>query len=496
MEEHKLGLEDLLAWGKLLRERKEIDGAPAGIHLAGEYLNVRLKTGELAPLHANTAQRLYEQRRGRGNIVLKARQMGMTTWIAGQYFLRTITQEGVMTVQVAQTIEAAQSIFRMVQRMWENLPEELRTGPLKRSRNNIGQMSFPALDSEFRVVSASDENAGRGLTIHHLHCSEVSRWPRDASATLAGLRAALTPDGEICLESTPNGAYGCFYEEWMRASGNGPEESLVQHFFPWWLEPAYVSTAVTDMNVAELELMNRHGLSAGQIGFRRTLEQRYHGLRAQEFAEDAVSCFKSSGDCCFEVEAVEQRLRALGGPVQTKRGGALLVWLPPVPGKGYIVAVDTAGGGPDGDYAAMQVIERTTGMQCAELRQRLSLIETAKQAAALAREYNNALLVVERNNHGPAVLANLESTERYERVYERDGVPGWLTTANSKPAAISRMSTLLSESPQLFQSRRLLEECRSFVTFAGGRTGAANGSHDDCLMAMAIAQAVRAEMHR
>lgn len=29
---------------------------------------------------------------------------------------------------------------------------------------------------------------------------------------------------------------------------------------------------------------------------------------------------------------------------------------------------------------------------------------------------------------------------------------------------------------------------------AGGRTGAANGAHDDCLIAMAIAQAVRAEM--
>jgi hypothetical protein len=45
----------------------------------------------------------------------------------------------------------------------------------------------------------------------------------------------------------------------------------------------------------------------------------------------------------------------------------------------------------------------------------------------------------------------------------------------------------------LFLSRRLLEECRTFVSYPGGRTGAAGGAHDDCLMAMALGQAVRAE---
>ena len=100
---------------------------------------------------------------------------------------------------------------------------------------------------------------------------------------------------------------------------------------------------------------------------------------------------------------------------------------------------------------------------------------------------------MERNNHGAGVLAYLDSVERYAKVYEQGGVPGWLTTAGSKPGMVSRMGALLVESPEMFQSRRLLGECRTFVTMAGGRTGAANGAHDDCLMAMAIAQAVRAE---
>lgn len=59
---------------------------------------------------------------------------------------------------------------------------------------------------------------------------------------------------------------------------------------------------------------------------------------------------------------------------------------------------------------------------------------------------------------------------------------------------VSRMGALLAESPWMFLSRRLLAECRTFVSLAGGRTGAANGTHDDCFMAMALAQAVRAEV--
>ncbi|HUD22609.1 MAG TPA: hypothetical protein VMQ60_07170 [Acidobacteriaceae bacterium] len=419
--------------------------------------------------------------------------MGITTWVAGRFFLKTITVRGVLTVQVAQTRDAAEGIFRMVQRFWERLPKKMREGCLRRSRANIGQMVFPELDSEFRVLSASDESAGRGLTVQNMHCSEVSRWSGDAAATLAGLRAALVPGGEMVIESTPNGAYGCFYEEWQHAT----EKGVVKHFYPWWMEEAYLAEAVTNLSGEELGLVKTHGLTPAQIGFRRGLEVSYRGLRTQEFAEDADLCFRSSGECCFDMEAVERRLAAVQDPVETRRGGALRIWLPPLPGKQYIVAVDTAGGGSEGDFAALQVIDLATGMQCAELQQRLGALELARVSAALGREYGDsgrsALLAVERNNHGSGVLAYLDAMERYTRVYEQAGVAGWLTTAGSKPAMISRMGALLVESPWLFLSRGLLEECRTFVTHPGGKTGAASGAHDDCLMAMALGQAVRAE---
>jgi hypothetical protein len=127
------------------------------------------------------------------------------------------------------------------------------------------------------------------------------------------------------------------------------------------------------------------------------------------------------------------------------------------------------------------------------LQQRLGTLELARASATLAREYGGAMIVVERNNHGSGVLAYLDSMERYARIYEQAGVAGWLTTAANKPGIISRIGTLLAESSWIFASRRLLNECRTFVSMPGGKTGAANGAHDDCLMSMAIAQAVRAE---
>ncbi len=486
--EETMSVEQLLALGK------ELAGPPDGekgmIRHAQDLLMVRGRDGLMLPLTANKAQREFEKARSQKNIVLKARQMGMTTWVSGRFFLKTVTARGVLTVQVAQTRDAAEGIFRIVQRFWECLPARYRHGALKKSRSNVRQMVFPALDSEFRVLSAADRGAGRGLTIQNLHCSEVSRWPGDARETLAGLRAALVPSGELVLESTPNGAYGCFYNEWSRAVETG----VARHFLPWWMEDAYVSAPATDFTDEENEVIMRHDLTPEQIGFRRGLQADYGQLSSQEFAEDAERCFRATGDCCFETDAIEKRISELGAPPKTEERGALHLWADPVPGKEYLVAVDTAGGGTDGDYSAVQVIEIASGMQCAELQKKMRPSDLAKISAELARRYGGAMIAVERNNHGSGVLAFLESAERYRNVYTQpDNLQGWLTTSASKPRIVVRLGTMLVENPELFYSKRLLAECRTYVTRQNGSTGAAAGSHDDCLMAMAIAQQVRIE---
>jgi hypothetical protein len=108
----------------------------------------------------------------------------------------------------------------------------------------------------------------------------------------------------------------------------------------------------------------------------------------------------------------------------------------------------------------------------------------------LGRLYNSALLVVERNNHGYGVLANLRAAG-YQQVYRDGAQDGWLTSAVTKPAMIENLAAILAIKPQLFQSARLLTECRTFIRRTDGGSGGASGSHDDCVMAMAIALAGR-----
>ena len=466
-----------------------LDEPEGSMALMAELLRVRNKDGRLVRLVANPAQRSFEERRGRHNIVLKARQMGLSTWVAGRFLLRTLLVPGSTTLMVAHTRESAEMLFRTVTRMWANLPAEMRESVARLGKMRSDAMSFPKVDSEFCIASAGEVNAGRGLSVQLMHLSEVARWPGEAAETLAGLRAALAPRGEMVMESTPNGAYGCFFAEWQTAEQRG----LVRHFVPWWREPGYVGAPVSDasMTVEELELKEREGLSAEQIGFRRGLAESYGGMRLQEFAEDAVSCFRQSGACVFEVERIGERLRKLPAVLERRFGGGLLVWLPPVPGRRYILAADPAGGGSEGDFAAVQVIDEASGMQCAEMQARVHPRELAVRLAGLAREYVDALVVVERNNHGAAVLAYLEQEGRGLRVYEEQGQRGWLTDAVSRPRMIGGMNRLLSERPEIFASERLLEECRGFVTNASGRAEAAAGTHDDLVMAMAMGQAVR-----
>jgi hypothetical protein len=485
--------EELERWGKILDHNfKILRGGTPGMVLSEKMLVVRTREGKPKKLKANEVQKAFELRRGTRNIVLKARQMGLTTWVAARFFLKTITQPGTLTLEVAHTQEAAEEIFRMVHRFVDWLPNNLRNGALRTSQSNVRQIVFPKMDAQYRVVSAANRNAGRGLTVQNLHCSELARWPGNAGETLAGLRAAMAPGAELILESTPQGVGGCFHEEWVKAGETG----MVRHFFPWWMERRYRSEAVDPASLTEEErgLMARNKLKLEQIGYRRRIRADFRGLTAQEYAESEESCFLVSGESVFELAAVEARLQTAPEPAERRKNGELEIWLPPMEGKEYLVAVDPAGGGSEGDFSAAQVLELETGLECAEFAGHVGGLELARLVTELAAEYNGAWLVVERNNHGSGVLALAETACKYGRIYRQGGQAGWLTTSVSRPVILGRLDAALVEEPGRFLSRRLLAECRSFVRLTDGSSGARAGTHDDRVMAMAIGLAARAEL--
>lgn len=569
-----LQLPFLLATGAELDSRPPLLGMSYAERFM-EMLRIRNRDGALAPFALNRAQRELARDPAPRKIILKARQLGISTYVAARFFIKTITQPGTLTVQVAHDQESAEEIFKIVRRFQENLPEALRSAGksalARTSRSNVRQLVFPLMDSEYRVATAADPNAGRGLTIQNLHCSEVGRWPRFAAETLASLRAAVPTDGEIVLESTPNGAAGCFYNEWQRAAETG----YSRHFFPWWYEPHYridlcgagglgapdagrlcprqgedlarEKADIHPLSEEEIKIMQRFGLDLEQIAYRRHLQSNFRGLAPQEFCEDAESCFLASGECVFDLETIEKRLAFCAQQYcEVRDNGALRIWYPPTASRSYLIGADPAGGGADGDYSCAQVLDLATGLQCAELRGHFPPMEFAAHLAALARDYNHALLVIERNNHGHAVLAHLqnpssfvipsrlggeesaslnvhgfsraessltgdralapeaqfetrnqklETSRRGElNLFEKNGQLGWLTTAANRAQIIANFAATLATDSRLFNSAILLEECRTFIRCEDGRPAAAIGAHDDTVFAMAIALAARNEI--
>jgi hypothetical protein len=161
-----------------LRERTQIgllerpDGcshATVRDFLGWGLLTIRDKQGKRLSLAPNRAQREFSRRCGRRNTVLKARQVGITTWVAARFFLHTITQPGMVSVQVAHDLASAEELFRIVRRFLENLPERLRKGAPKTSGTHPLDGRGYRQDF-FRSQCPNDSTSRRGIWTS---CNEV-----------------------------------------------------------------------------------------------------------------------------------------------------------------------------------------------------------------------------------------------------------------------------------------------------------------------------------
>jgi hypothetical protein len=104
---------------------------------------------------------------------------------------------------------------------------------------------------------------------------------------------------------------------------------------------------------------------------------------------------------------------------------------------------------------------------------------------------------VERNNHGLVTLKFLSDVHLYPNVYsekildERSSRTarklGFHTTVKSKPLIIDYLKELIRERELKIHSPKVLDELQTFVNMPNGKMAAQYGSHDDCVMALAIA---------
>jgi len=244
-------------------------------YFAERCLKLRPKTGGMTAFAFNPAQlelhrRLEEQKAKTGKVravVLKARQMGISTYIAARFYKRTIHNPGLRTIIIAHEKPASNNLFKLVKRFNDNMPDELRPSV---GISNAQELIFDKIDSGYGVSVATEDGAGRSDTSQMLHASEASRWVSMGEQLAALLQTVPRIDGsEIVIETTGN-EFGDEFHQFWRATEAG-ENEFIGVFLPWTLDPAYRAKPPQDFRRTDEEaaLADLHGLDDEQLYWRR-----------------------------------------------------------------------------------------------------------------------------------------------------------------------------------------------------------------------------------
>jgi hypothetical protein len=469
------------------------------LYFAEKWLWIVNRKRSLQTFVFNPVQRRYHDEKTRFDIVLKARKVGISTYKGAEFFHETIFVPNTTTTVVAHDLDTTAELFERVKLFFERLPDFLKP---KIKRNNRRELVFTEtasgeeLNSRYSVGTAGNYEFGRGKDIDNLHLSEYAFFPKQEKIKMGAMQA-LREGGKICIESTANG-FNDFRDEWERATHG--ESRFKAHFFPWHSDATYRAEILPgetlDLSQEEKALSEAYGLSPEQIQWMRERKRELRGKFPQEFPANDMEAFLSSGRPVFDMKRLTELLIAVEGrkPLEVGDSGQLKKWRKPVSGREYIAGADCAEGLAQGDYDCCVVLDKETWEEVAELHGRWPPHVFARKCQALCKEYNEATLAVERNNHGHSVLNTLRNQLHYPhlyhyRSYDQGGsrmVLGWETNSRSKPVMIDGLDEAIREGLIVTHEEGFVRECLTYVFDDKGGTGAQRGCHDDRVIARAI----------
>ena len=175
------------------------------------FLKILDKQKNLVPFHWNRMQKHFHANRTSRDLILKARQLGSSTYIQGEMFRRTVTGTRT-TITIAHDDDLTKKLRLMADRFYDNC--KFNNIQPARKYSNDTMTTYPEFDSSATITTAGGVQKGRGDTYTDFHGSEVAFW-KDAEKIVAGAMQGGNPD--VILESTPNGAQGYFYDRCMEA---------------------------------------------------------------------------------------------------------------------------------------------------------------------------------------------------------------------------------------------------------------------------------------
>ena len=469
--------------------------------LIESLLYIDNKQGIVKPFRFNKVQRYFNEHKSNRNIIIKARQVGVSSSVLADMFTDCITILHTPCAVVSHETRATQRLLDRVQFFYDTMGSpKPAIGAESRS-----EKTFPELHSSIYVGTAGARAFGRGDTIRKALLSEIAFY-EDGEKILSGVEDAVPITGELTLETTPNGEDNVAYEVWAKAREN--KSPFKAFFFPWWWSDDYFISRDSEYALSEdkgdltfsgeeLELIERHHLTEGQIRWRRWKIAEKGGLFWQEYPEDEVSCFITIGDPVFDSFVLNSLAQSSYEGEHHSQGWTF--WIPPQKAnkeKGskdmeYVIGADSSAGVPGGSYSAAAVLDSNFQV-CATFQARVEPYVFANILKEMGKWYNEAQIAVERNFTGYAVLGHMLD---YGNIYhQRDFVSGKVTTQRgwwTNEQTKQYMMTKLKDSlPRLkLWDVNLIRQMRGYRYI---KFKPVAQTFDDLVIALMIANAVKA----
>lgn len=526
--------------------QKILDIAQDFYRYCDNNLYIRNKDAEIVKFVPNIAQRALIDRalellvKGQPVrlIVLKARQMGLSTAIEALIYWWTSTHKNITSMIVGHEDKSSKNLYNMFKRYYDNCnalfkptrkydtKTDLTFSLEDEAGNQVG------LNSVIKTATAKNVSAGRSDTVQLLHGSEIGEWDNGEELVASLLQTVpVRPKTMIFLESTANGVGNFFYKEWKESvKGDTVFEPF---FFPWWMQDEYELDGDIDAYTLEeeeaIEIMREGTLVGGsfykvtdekqierKINFRRYKEKEFRATPEklfQEYPANPHEAFLASGRPVFDIKALIRMEHACSEHIpcnydlvqddsrkiiaNLSPGAPLKIWDLPVLGENYVIGGDVAEGLKDGDYSVADIVRTSDMKTVGRWRGHIDPDLFGNQLDLLGRFYNWALIGVEVNNHGLTTVQRLRDlfyTNLYRRergIDERFEEPtaklGWRTDIKTKRIAIDYLTEAIREGYVIDYDQVFVEEAMSYVRDDNGKTNAEEGNHDDTVMAKAIA---------
>ena len=500
------------------------------------HLTIKTKSGEMKPFVLNKAQRklhkiikdLWVANKIIRIWILKARQLGASTYTEALIFAITSQLENQNATIIADDVKGSNYIFEMSKLYHEKCPPHLKPG-IKRS--NEKKLEFDKTHSQILIDTAENKDAGRKFTFRVVHLSEYAFF-RNPAHLMLGLSQAVPslPRTILIKETTANG-FNFAKDEWDKAvSGENDYEPV---FIPWYWGEEYMMEAI-DFTVGDTAAGDA-GREEGALYTQMTeegidsIEERLEWRRwcirnncansvdsfKQEYPSTPDEAFIASGECFFDKKMLAGELKRSGEPLfkanlfkenfkyKTRKdsNGAFNVYREADAYGQYVVGGDAASGSGL-DYSVLVVVDKASNEVVATYRAKADPDELAYRAMQVGSYYNNAKVAIENDKFGFAANAKLKTI--YSNIYfqrtfnkvQNKNVDqfGWNTTAVTRPMMLAQMQEEIREGSAVLNDPILIRECLTFIKNPETKKAEAQeGMHDDMVMARAIAGQLRNE---